>query len=79
MIKKVDVGMSLSISYHHYYPCFGAFYDCRPYFIEVGMVVHQKMYPNKNSRDNHIHGTSLRLLSHYDAMSHNTLLCDLQG
>ena len=30
---KVDVGMSLCISYHHHYPCFGAFYYCNPYFI----------------------------------------------
>ena len=30
---KVDIGMSPCISYHHYYPCFGAFYYCNPYFI----------------------------------------------
>ena len=29
----VDLGISPWISYHHYYPCFGAFYYCNPYFI----------------------------------------------
>ena len=31
--KKVDVGMSPRISYHPYYPYFGAFYYCHSYFI----------------------------------------------
>ena len=31
--KNVDVRMSPSIRYHHYYPCFDAFYYCNPYFI----------------------------------------------
>ena len=29
--------MSPSISYHHHYPCFGAFYDCHPYLIIQGV------------------------------------------
>ena len=30
---KLDVETYPCISYHHYYPCFGGFYYCNPYFI----------------------------------------------
>ena len=31
-------GIDQSLYYHHYYPnCFGAFYDCHPYFFYIVM------------------------------------------
>ena len=36
---KVDVGMSSCISYHHYYPCFIAIYDCHPYFKTILVIL----------------------------------------
>ena len=31
--NNICVGMSPCISYHRYYPCFGAFYYYNPYFV----------------------------------------------